>query len=66
MLGELGVIQQYIINIKTATFFEKSSGLTYLGLAAALAAWYNEYTIIKEIDRSGVEEAFYEIIIYNW
>lgn len=38
---ELGVIQQYNIYSKTATFFEKSGGNTYLGLAAALAAWYN-------------------------
>ena len=30
---------------KTAAFFEKSCGFTYLGLAAALAAWYN---IIKK------------------
>ena len=39
---ELGVIQQYNIYSKTATFFEKSGGNTYLGLAVALATWYNE------------------------
>ena len=38
---ELGVIQQYNIYSKTATFFEKSGGNTYLGLAVALATWYN-------------------------
>lgn len=38
---ELGVIQQYNIYSKTATFFEKSGGFTHLGLAAALVAWYN-------------------------
>ena len=35
------VTQQYNIYPKTATFFKKSGGFTYLGLAAALAAWYN-------------------------
>ena len=40
---ELGVIQQYNIYSKTATFFEKSGGNTYLGLAVALATWYNYY-----------------------
>ena len=39
---ELGVIQQYNIYSKTATFFEKSGGNTYLGLAVALATWYNK------------------------
>ena len=38
---ELGIIQQYNIYSKTAAFFEKSGSFTYLGLAAALAAWYN-------------------------
>ena len=43
---ELGVIQQYNIYSKTATFFEKNKKVVedaYLGLAAALAAWYNLY-----------------------
>ena len=42
---ELGVIQQYNIYSKTATFFEKSGGNTYLGLAVALATWYNTVII---------------------
>lgn len=29
-------------------FFEKSGGNTYLGLAAALAAWYNRSIVLKE------------------
>ena len=37
----LGVIQQYNIYSKTATFFEKSGKNTQLGLAVALATWYN-------------------------
>ena len=48
VIVELGVIQQYIINLKTAIFIlrkmkfsRKSSGITYLGLAVALATWYN-------------------------
>ena len=43
---ELGVIQQYNIYSKTATFFEKNKKVVEdadLGLAAALAAWYNLY-----------------------
>ena len=44
---ELGVIQQYNIYSKTATFFEKSGGNTYLGLAVALATWYNRKEIRK-------------------
>ena len=42
---ELGVIQQYNIYSKTATFFEKSGGNTYLGLAVALATWYNSLSV---------------------
>ena len=37
----LGVIQQYYIYLKTAIFYKKVATLLYLGLAAALAAWYN-------------------------
>ena len=50
---ELGVIQQYNIYSKTATFFEKSGGNTYLGLAVALATWYN----------NGVVNNDYELIV---
>ena len=35
------VSQQYNINTKTATFFEKSDGNAYLALAVAPATWYN-------------------------
>ena len=52
---ELGVIQQYNIYSKTATFFEKSGGNTYLGLAVALATWYNnlwKLMIDKKINKS--------------
>ena len=58
VIVELGVIQQYIINLKTAIFIlrkmkfsRKSSGITYLGLAVALATWYNKttkYSIVGE------------------
>jgi len=44
------VTQQYNIYSKTATFFEKSGGFTYLGLAAALAAWYNIFLTTKDND----------------
>ena len=32
---------------KKIKFQEKSSGFTYLGLAAALAAWYNEHKRVR-------------------
>ena len=48
---ELGVIQQYNIYSKTATFFEKSGGNTYLGLAVALATWYNKISLDNRKDR---------------
>ena len=35
------VTQQYSIYSKTATFFEKNGGKTYLWLAVAPATWYN-------------------------
>ena len=38
---ESGVIQPYSMYSKTASFLKKSDGFVYLGLAAALAAWYN-------------------------
>lgn len=42
----LGVIQQYYIYLKTAIFFNKKVvTLLYLWLAAALAAWYNTFSI---------------------
>ena len=58
---ELGVIQQYNIYSKTATFFEKSGGNTYLGLAVALATWYNmDNTLLSDIKQHG-----YKIEITN-
>ena len=39
---KVGVSQQYNIYTKTAIFLWKSSGFTYLGLAVALATWYNK------------------------
>lgn len=38
---ESEVIQPYNMYSKTAAFLKKSGGFVYLGLAAALAAWYN-------------------------
>jgi hypothetical protein len=42
-IGELGVIQQYIINAKTATFLCKKWWNKHVPwLAIALAIWYNK------------------------
>ena len=37
----LGVIQQYNIYLKTAIFFREWQNYLYMGLAVALATWYN-------------------------
>ena len=61
VIVELGVIQQYIINLKTAIFIlrkmkfsRKSSGITYLGLAVALAAWYNKQKEVGDNETCGM------------
>ena len=56
----LGVIQQYNIYSKTATFFEKSGKNTQLGLAVALATWYN-----YKKDGSVNEAPSYDRIVQN-
>lgn len=62
VIVELGVIQQYIINLKTAIFIlrkmkfsRKSSGITYLGLAVALATWYNKKRKLQGRDREIID-----------